>query len=979
MVHWAVTMVQLIALLYKDQHVTTLHKLLNIWLETTLSESSEDNESNTSPQNGGSDHSSPILTSDPTSDSSDTVGSGKSDEDMPNNTWENTTTQNKETNDEIQQKAMNEKSTYTSSDDHNIKGSSESDLLAKDTVMKEKLYSDKKNKRNIEFISRRKNQETTTTSSNEDELPAKKPHNSKPRMTSKQRPPSATPQDRKRKKIVKRGKLNILNAKGLTQTSPTDDDISIVLKEFTVCFLLKGYNSLVRTLHSQILTTVELEIDTSHFFWLVTYFLKFATQIELDLEHVSNVLSFDIISYLTAEGVNLCEQFELTLKMDGNDLRPCVRRLHLAVTAIREFVQAIDVFKKAAHVGDGDKGELFKLQLQMCETEQLRSLMVLLLRYYNPKHHSKQYLQDIIVTNHILLMCLDTVMRSSDYKGTTMVEHIRQFSTPEIMQQYGLLLEDYEGNGEFVNDCVFTMMHHVTGELGGLFALFQPRILKTFTAIWQSEFEICDDWSDMIEYAINTFVKKPHKLYLNSSNMRLEAESPEDKKHKDNTDDAEIATLDRKSVLSYTKDNWSESELSSLSWFYMQCKTKPNVIGEIVNLFKEDGIVKTGEAIVKELFHQYVINKEEYESLLKKDAESSRQLQDTRKSRDNEIGKLCDQLAQDGKAKFLHWVQTVLLETCYAKIYLEKKSLRTFDESTDTSTKFDSFEPKPVVSPVPYHALIFNQSVPLVPWNCQQAAICRDLKFLQLIHKLGFFMPVDTGKLFIRIPNFWTADVLYEVAGKITPIDPSTLKFSLSDISQSSIQKSRRGYSPAVGASKAADMLPAVDNHYQVHKEKHLANILNFTPMPGSSFNPVQASKPNWLDLVKKAQEYTITLDLETSIVETNINLEQAKSSKCVRSSSSRAGSSLGEADEDPPPDDKLDVQTDFECNNNSVCETASVASDLTRMYVSDEDDKSDIASRPGSPMKLQDDDRSCSDLECFAPKRPRVQFVRPL
>lgn len=46
-------MVQLIALLYKDQHVVTLHKLLNMWLEASLSESSEDNESNTSPPNRG--------------------------------------------------------------------------------------------------------------------------------------------------------------------------------------------------------------------------------------------------------------------------------------------------------------------------------------------------------------------------------------------------------------------------------------------------------------------------------------------------------------------------------------------------------------------------------------------------------------------------------------------------------------------------------------------------------------------------------------------------------------------------------------------------------------------------------------------------------------------------------------------------------------------------------------------------------------
>lgn len=120
-----------------------------------------------------------------------------------------------------------------------------------------------------------------------------------------------------------------INVQGLSHNTPTDDDISNVLKEFTVDFLLKGYNSLVRTLHTQILTNVQLEIDQSHFFWLVTYFLKFATQIELDLEHVCSVLSFDIVSYLTAEGVNLCEQFELAIKLDGNNLKPSIRRLHL--------------------------------------------------------------------------------------------------------------------------------------------------------------------------------------------------------------------------------------------------------------------------------------------------------------------------------------------------------------------------------------------------------------------------------------------------------------------------------------------------------------------------------------------------------------------------------------------------------------------------------------------------------------------------
>lgn len=206
------------------------------------------------------------------------------------------------------------------------------------------------------------NQEVISTSSNEDDLPTKKPvhqkpHNPKQRPNNKGRA-SVPLQDRRRKKILKRGKANMsvifsyslyslkfcnvikkyfffrINVQGLTHNTPTDEDISHVLKDFTVDFLLKGYNSLVRTLHTQILTNKQLEIDTSHFFWLVTYFLKFATQIELDLEQVNSVVSFDIVMYLTAEGVNLCEQFELAIKLDGNDLKPSIRRLHLVIKFI---------------------------------------------------------------------------------------------------------------------------------------------------------------------------------------------------------------------------------------------------------------------------------------------------------------------------------------------------------------------------------------------------------------------------------------------------------------------------------------------------------------------------------------------------------------------------------------------------------------------------------------------------------------------
>ncbi|KAJ0181807.1 hypothetical protein K1T71_002529 [Dendrolimus kikuchii] len=1009
---WGVTMVQLIALLYKDQHVVTLHKLLNMWLEASLSESSEDNESNTSPPDRGYDDSSPMLTSDPTSDSSDAGGSGKCNDDpnFINNSWDSSSTNNASENGNQIFQRPDEKETEAEEKNHSNENipnqvmKLDNERTPSSSSGRHSMRSDQGQHPNSEkktmiaensdcgYGTQIENQESISTSSNEDEVPAKKPkhqkpHNPKQRINNKMRS-GGNLQDRKRKKIVKRGKSNIINVQGLSHKTPTDDDISNVLKEFTVDFLLKGYNSLVQTLHNQILTNMQLEIDTSHFFWLVTYFLKFATQIELDVEHVNSVLSYDIVSYLTAEGVSLCEQFELAVKLDGNDLTPNIRRIHLVVTAIRELVHGIEVYRKLSHICKDDKDVLMKLQIKMCETEELRSLLVLLLRHYNPKYHSKQYLQDLIVTNHILLMFLDSVMKLPDYSGSTnMLDHIRQFATPEIMNQYGLLLEDYEGNGEFVNDCIFTLMHHVGGELDCLITLFQPKILKTFTSIWRSEYEICDDWSDLIEYAINTFIKKPHTLQ-STIKFKLDTEpfdeeqipgGPLQELNADVKPESDEPAQKKKSVTSSTsntsKEKWSEDELSSLNWKFMQCSGSSDVVSEIINIFKEDGTIKSRNSVIKELFKQNLINQETFDALIKGESDNNtKTVQVQKEMRDDEIGKLCEQLSSDGKGIYLEWVQKVLLDTCHAKIYLEKKNREAmyYESRTDANAdskllNFELFKKKsndlPVMSPVSYHSLLLNQSVPLVPWNCNQASICKDLKFLQLLHKLGFHMPVDSGKVFIRIPHFWTADFLYDVASKISAIDHTKLKFSLCELSTiTKKQQANMFVSPDM--SKDVTMIEASDNFYQVHKQKHLATMVNFIPMPPPSYNSDcgEVNQQNWLEVVQKSQEYKISLNLGSKILDHD-TCEKDDATMLKESENEYCRViDAGTDDIEPIPGPssmllpvppimtiKQDSsqfcanvpETDF--YNNSVCETASVASDLTRMYVSDEDEKSDI------------------------------------
>lgn len=67
--------------------------------------------------------------------------------------------------------------------------------------------------------------------------------------------------------------------------------------------------------------------------------------------------------------------------------------------------------------------------------------------------------------------------------------------------------------------------------------------------------------------------------------------------------------------------------------------------------------------------------------------------------------------------------------------------------------------------------VVKKQSIPVVPYNAEQANILSYEPFILLLHQLGFHLPVDAGTLFVRVPEFWTADFLFSVAEKLGPID----------------------------------------------------------------------------------------------------------------------------------------------------------------------------------------------------------------
>ena len=275
-------------------------------------------------------------------------------------------------------------------------------------------------------------------------------------------------------------------------------------------------------LHKQLLRQDSLPLDKSHFLWLITYFLRFASQLELDMEHLKNIFSIDLLcnylvgrkreplfdsylfglsGYLTWEAALETEEFEMCSLQPTVDLKPSLRRLHLGVTAIREFLQMLETYSRLGggnHVGPQQAAEerdkICLLRSYLPAIKDLRQVFLLQLRHFNPIIQSRRYLRDVISANHVLLLTLERSIQQPSKSAYAacfdLREHLTQFCSRTVLARYGSALEDFKTNGPFVNDCIMTLLHHIGADLGRADLLCEPYVLRPFSKIWEEEFNV---------------------------------------------------------------------------------------------------------------------------------------------------------------------------------------------------------------------------------------------------------------------------------------------------------------------------------------------------------------------------------------------------------------------------------------------------------------------------------------------------------
>ena len=226
------------------------------------------------------------------------------------------------------------------------------------------------------------------------------------------------------------------------------------------------------------------QLDKSYLFWLITYFLRVSPKVEMKTEQINKIFTSDLLCFLVYENAKDTEEFKM-----NSSSPPARQQLNLGVTAIREYLQALQTYSRL-----GSKVEqtgVTQLLDYLPAIRDLRQLFLMHLRQFDPNIQSRKHLRDVITANHVLLLTLERAAQQSSYSMQfDLRQHLTQFSTRKIISCYGSALQDFKTNGPFVNDCILTLLHHVGADLGRADLLCDSAVLRPFCKIWEEKFDV---------------------------------------------------------------------------------------------------------------------------------------------------------------------------------------------------------------------------------------------------------------------------------------------------------------------------------------------------------------------------------------------------------------------------------------------------------------------------------------------------------
>ncbi|XP_071750026.1 protein timeless [Lepeophtheirus salmonis] len=576
------------------------------------------------------------------------------------------------------------------------------------------------------------------------------------------------------------------------QSMVDEEDVSILLTEFTISFILRGYGNLIQNLRLKLMSQKPSSTFTnthSRFLWLITFFMSFVEDLEVKLPEIEPVFSPEIMSYIVFEGLQTFENLEIESKphlYNDTVVKTQGRRLHLVVSAIKQILITINWMDNNTKDSE-TRLKIHRIILLLMEMSNLRQFHLLLIWKFNLSYQTRCFINDVVMCNHKLLLLFEKVNSSDKF----IKEHLEQFATVEVMRKYGYCLETFESNTVSLNEAIFTMIHHVSVDLNAHEALLIPEILNTFSNLLENDLFVGDRWSDLIDYVVQRLMNTIHGDPINVPPRFVENVIEEDQS-------SQYFKANDQLQLIPLRNN---KKINNLQWYYSECKNSQDPVGSIIDLYKEaENEILTRESVLQGLLSYGIITHAQYIKLaivkptLTKNNTSSdatrsmiselgSQRGESESGQDNlhiadenmqlsfpsssekvyveEIEGIKDLLLSQGKEYLIHWLQEQILHAILVKTHAKSKSSVEWKEG--------------VLEPIAYYSVFWNEGIPMVPWSLKEESGLKKIYFLILLKKIGIYLPAERYRRFPRIPFEWSIDHLQDIYKKLASGDDLSL------------------------------------------------------------------------------------------------------------------------------------------------------------------------------------------------------------
>ncbi|XP_065210655.1 protein timeless homolog [Planococcus citri] len=177
--------------------------------------------------------------------------------------------------------------------------------------------------------------------------------------------------------------------------------VRVLMKEFCVEFLNGAYNGLMRYIREMLARGKAQSNDESYYFWAMRFFMQFNRCYKFEVKLISETMSIQIFHFIQER----LEDWRANLIIDKKKIYLWSKRMHLALKAYQELLNTLMKMYQSQDKGVRDSSHT--IMSNIFYIVEYRELLMSLLNLFDEIKFSKEYLKDLIESNHVFMKMLE--------------------------------------------------------------------------------------------------------------------------------------------------------------------------------------------------------------------------------------------------------------------------------------------------------------------------------------------------------------------------------------------------------------------------------------------------------------------------------------------------------------------------------------------------------------------------------------------